>query len=184
MKLHDHMSRRPPSLRGLTGPHGFVPPRLRFQQFQCPYYSKVSQRSFSSTPQRRFLDPLLGITHDSIQLLHSSTGLPWAASIPLTAILARTVLVPLAIRSRKLEVQQASLIPSLREFAQKTAAPLRARLDLLPRKTPEEKALLDREVRRTGRQLEIATAAETRRVFKENGCSWCFCLALHHFPYG
>lgn len=62
--------------------------------------SSPLNRSFHSTPKANFpiLDNCLSHTHSIITGLHSVTGLPWIATLPLLAVLVRTVLVtPLSI---------------------------------------------------------------------------------------
>ena len=62
----------------------------------------LSARKFSASTRRPFLDECLLGTHTLISGVHNMTGLPWAATIPLTAFLARalTLLPPIAYVSR------------------------------------------------------------------------------------
>jgi inner membrane protein COX18 len=61
--------------------------------------SKLSARSFSSTPSHSaVLDTACGTTFTIIDTIHSTTGLSWAITLPLTALLVRTVIVfPIAL---------------------------------------------------------------------------------------
>ncbi|KAI4253212.1 MAG: hypothetical protein L6R42_007673 [Xanthoria sp. 1 TBL-2021] len=52
-----------------------------------------SRRFFHATPQPQFIDTCLSETHTLITGLHSVTGLPWAATLPLTALLIRFGLI-------------------------------------------------------------------------------------------
>ena len=53
--------------------------------------SPLSARKFSASTRRPFLDECLLGTHTLISGVHNMTGLPWAATIPLTAFLARAL---------------------------------------------------------------------------------------------
>ena len=57
-----------------------------------PRTSKLT-RDFSATPQRPLIDGCLIGTHTLITALHDSTGLSWAATIPLFAFLVRLVIL-------------------------------------------------------------------------------------------
>ena len=49
-------------------------------------------RKFSTTPRPQFLDECLMQTHSLITGIHDITGLPWAASTPLAALLIRVTI--------------------------------------------------------------------------------------------
>ena len=54
---------------------------------------RLSRRCFHATPQSRFIDSCLSETHALITGLHTVTGLPWVATLPLTALVIRFGLV-------------------------------------------------------------------------------------------
>jgi inner membrane protein COX18 len=82
-------------------------------QFQS-LHDRHNGRTFSSTPKNHsVLEPILTTTHDALALLHDTTLLPWALTLPLAALTVRTVLTPLSISSRQSLQKQASLNPLL-----------------------------------------------------------------------
>ncbi|CAD6445384.1 d5a7673f-60c4-426a-98e2-a6876cffb5f7-CDS [Sclerotinia trifoliorum] len=71
-----------------------------------------SFRSFHASPQPRSLDSVLIATHGVLEGLHSFTGLPWAYTLPLTALAIRTILIlPIGINSRRAAQKQMDLMP-------------------------------------------------------------------------
>ncbi|KAF7931170.1 uncharacterized protein EAE97_009379 [Botrytis byssoidea] len=69
-------------------------------------------RSFHASPRAQSLDSVLIATHGVLEGLHSFTGLPWAFTLPLTALAIRTVLIfPLGINSRRAAQKQIDLMP-------------------------------------------------------------------------
>lgn len=73
-----------------------------------------SYRSFHASPRPRSLDSVLIATHGVLEGLHSFTGLPWAYTIPLTALAIRTVFIlPIGINARKAAQTQLDLVPLL-----------------------------------------------------------------------
>ncbi|KAL3420526.1 hypothetical protein PVAG01_06971 [Phlyctema vagabunda] len=78
--------------------------------FQLP----PTYRSFHASPAPRFLDATLGVTQTVLEGLHSTTGLSWAYTIPLSAALLRlTVILPISIYLRRTQQQQVALTPLL-----------------------------------------------------------------------
>lgn len=76
----------------------------------------LNAREFTATPRRPFLDECLVQTHTLISGIHDVTGLPWAASIPLTAILVRIViLTPISAYSRGLREKSWKLFSRFEE---------------------------------------------------------------------
>ena len=71
------------------------------------YVLQHSRRQFSSTTQRQgtlssTIDACCSATHDTLIALHDATGLSWALTLPLAALLVRTTFVlPLDIWSRR-----------------------------------------------------------------------------------
>ena len=68
------------------------------------------RRAFHASPRRLIIEECLSTTHTVITGLHSITGLPWAYTLPLTALLIRlTIIAPIAtygkiISNRRLEL--------------------------------------------------------------------------------
>ena len=76
----------------------------------------LNAREFTTTPRRPFLDECLVQTHTLISGIHDVTGLPWAASIPLTAFLVRIViLTPISAYSGGLREKQRRLFSQFEE---------------------------------------------------------------------
>jgi len=73
-----------------------------------------SCRSFHVSPRPQFVEQAIPVAYSIIDGLHSTTGLPWAYSLPLSALLIRTTFVlPMSIYSRLNIKKQASLSPLL-----------------------------------------------------------------------
>ncbi|QSZ31950.1 hypothetical protein DSL72_001519 [Monilinia vaccinii-corymbosi] len=71
-----------------------------------------SYRSFHASPRPRSLDSVLIATHGVLEGLHSFTGLPWAYTIPLTALAIRSILIlPIGINARRAAQKQIDLMP-------------------------------------------------------------------------
>jgi mitochondrial inner membrane protein COX18 len=71
-------------------------------------------RLFHATPRPQFYEPLISSAHAVLETVHSASGLPWAYSIPLSALLIRlTLVLPIGIYSRRCSQKQASLFPIL-----------------------------------------------------------------------
>ena len=76
----------------------------------------LNVRKFSATPRRPFLDECLVQSHTFISAIHDMTGLPWVASIPLTAFLVRVVILhPLHIYTRIVNERQVKVYFQLAE---------------------------------------------------------------------
>ncbi|KAI4129191.1 MAG: hypothetical protein LQ338_002350 [Usnochroma carphineum] len=64
------------------------------QWYMCQnHFSKFPRKAFHTSPRYQFLDTCLSETHTLLTGLHAATGLSWAATLPLTALLVRVVLV-------------------------------------------------------------------------------------------
>lgn len=71
-----------------------------------------SRRAFHSTPQHRFLDTCFEQTYTLFNGLHTVTGLPWAATLPLAGLGVRLLLVaPLSIASDNIARRRLALQP-------------------------------------------------------------------------
>lgn len=71
-------------------------------------------RPFHPSKSTQLVDAYILLAHDALQGVHSVTGLPWAASIPLTAMLVRLLIaMPLAAYSRHNMNLQKEVIPIL-----------------------------------------------------------------------
>lgn len=69
-------------------------------------------RPFHSSSSQQFFESALTATHVALEGIHSVTGLPWVASLPLSAFLIRTTFIlPLSIYNRRAQQRQLSLIP-------------------------------------------------------------------------
>lgn len=64
-----------------------------YQRPNLVQLAALNARKFSTTTRRPFLDECLALTHTLITGIHDTTGLSWAATIPLTAFLVRVVIV-------------------------------------------------------------------------------------------
>lgn len=68
------------------------------------------RRAFHASPRRLIVEECLSTTHTLITALHSTTGLSWAYTLPLTALLIRlTIIAPIAtygkfISNRRIEI--------------------------------------------------------------------------------
>lgn len=76
--------------RIVSRPTVFIKP---YHQPKILQTATLNVRKFSATPRRPFLDECLVQTHTFISAIHDMTGLPWAASIPLVAVLVRLVIL-------------------------------------------------------------------------------------------
>ena len=74
--------------------------------------STTSYRTFHASPRRQFIAECIDQTQTLIVGLHSASGLSWAATLPLTAILVRLGLLgPLATYAHLKETQRRELHP-------------------------------------------------------------------------
>ena len=91
--------------------------RIRYpNRSRLSLYNLARPRSFHTTPCRPVYHEILVQTHALIEGLHSFSGLPWSATIPLTAIVARTVFnLPAEIYSRKNHNKMFSLAPQIED---------------------------------------------------------------------
>ena len=77
----------------------------------------VPHRQFHVSSPRPFFDTCFTGTHTLITGIHSTTGLPWAASLPLTALLLRVVIIgPLTTYSHTIMLRRAALIPLMQAW--------------------------------------------------------------------
>ena len=85
-------------------------PTALVQPYHSPRMGQIASlnaRKFSTTPRRLFLDECFVQTHTLLTGVHDMTGLPWAASIPLVAVLVRIVILhPLDIYASKVYGRQ------------------------------------------------------------------------------
>ncbi|KAK2734983.1 hypothetical protein FQN55_002311 [Onygenales sp. PD_40] len=89
-----------------------------------------------SRPSHDLITPCIESAHALLQGVHSFTGLPWVASIPLTAVLVRSVTsIPMQYYSVAQRNKRARLVPALRTWAEvekrRTAAKLQENGDRL-----------------------------------------------------
>jgi inner membrane protein COX18 len=93
-------------------PHPHIRFRWNFNLPLKPQNSTLSrsQRSFHSTPQQRFIEPVISATNHVLESIHTTTLLPWIGVLPLTAFLVRaTFTAPLAIYARRVQQRQLAL---------------------------------------------------------------------------
>ena len=75
------------------------------------------RRRFHVSTRRPFLDTCFTGTHVLITGIHSVTGLPWAATLPLTALLLRiTIIGPLTTYSHAITLRRAALNPLMQAW--------------------------------------------------------------------
>ncbi|KAI4104112.1 MAG: hypothetical protein LQ339_003965 [Xanthoria mediterranea] len=80
---------------------------------------RLSRRFFHVTSKTRFIDTCLSETHTLITGLHSVTGLPWAATLPLTALLIRFGLIaPLSTYAHSVAQRRQKNYPVLNAWRQ------------------------------------------------------------------
>ncbi|RDW91619.1 hypothetical protein BP5796_02784 [Coleophoma crateriformis] len=73
-----------------------------------------SCRSFHASPRPQYLDAAIGVAHSGLEAIHSTTGLPWAYTLPLAALAIRTTItLPISIYMRRGMQQQIELSPLL-----------------------------------------------------------------------
>lgn len=71
-----------------------------------------SYRAFHASPRPRFLETIIAPTYSLFEGVHSLTGLQWAYTIPLTALVIRTFFtLPISIYTRRVQQKQAALLP-------------------------------------------------------------------------
>ncbi|KAI9805493.1 MAG: hypothetical protein M1825_000744 [Sarcosagium campestre] len=92
---------------------GFCPfRRAQLLPRKCRTEFSSPIRAFHSSPRRQVLEPILSSTHTVIEAIHSGSGLPWVASLPLTALLIRVIIVtPFTYYSRRVGQRQLALQP-------------------------------------------------------------------------
>ncbi len=101
------------------GTNHLIRATLKPRFYGSPYYihsinqrAFVPRRKFHASPKRPFLDSCFTGTHALITGIHSATELPWAASLPLTALLLRVVIIgPLTTYSHSITLQRSALRP-------------------------------------------------------------------------
>jgi inner membrane protein COX18 len=81
----------------------------------------LRSRAFHASPRPQFVTEvvteLVTTSHSALTSIHSLTGLPWAYSIPLFALLLRTTLIlPLSITTRFANRKQVALAPLLQAW--------------------------------------------------------------------
>ena len=83
---------------------------LRIVRCESRTSLQTCRRAFHASPRRLIIEECLSTTHTLITALHSTTGLSWAYTLPLTALLIRlTIIAPIAtygriISNRRLEI--------------------------------------------------------------------------------
>lgn len=87
-------------------------PPLYHRSYQNVPTTLRNLRSFHDTRRNQFIEPVLGQIHDVFTGFHALTGLPWAATIPLTAVFVRLCISePLHYASHQITQRQLDLLP-------------------------------------------------------------------------
>ncbi|KAI9848192.1 MAG: hypothetical protein M1837_000866 [Sclerophora amabilis] len=147
----------------------FHPSRIRPS---LVFYNQSPQRQrFSSTPNRPFIEPALLATHSLLDTLHSSSGLPWAATLPFAALVIRTsIVLPLAISNRRSLQRQLDLKPLLSAWQHQIRIKVLRESGSLGPKACE-------------RLAKKATIVKQRDLYKRWNCArWKGFLALGQVP--
>ena len=128
-------------------------------------------RSFHASPSRKYLEPLITSTHTALEAIHSTTGLPWAYTIPLFALSLRmTILLPLTIYSRRALQRQAELAPLLFAWSHNIRA-----------QTLRKSAPLGVEV--VKKQSQERFSQKRKELYKRWGCSaWMAWIPAGQLP--
>ncbi|KZF23804.1 hypothetical protein L228DRAFT_238322 [Xylona heveae TC161] len=85
---------------------------FRLQRISYSTPLRPSCRSFHSSRPKQFIEPAIAQTHLILETIHTATGLPWVAAIPLTALAIRAaVVLPLSIWGRKSAQKRLELQP-------------------------------------------------------------------------
>lgn len=92
----------------------------RLGPYGTPGAIALQTRHFHPTRPARLIDESVLLAHSLLQGVHATTGLPWVASIPLTAVIVRTVVaLPLqiwAFSHRKTQAKLSSLVSTWAQF--------------------------------------------------------------------
>ena len=90
----------------------FTRQRIQAQSHRLIKNPEKLLRRFHATPHPRLIDECLSGTHALIIGLHNVTGLSWSATLPLTAILIRTILIaPISTYTHIIAGRRANLSP-------------------------------------------------------------------------
>ena len=130
-----------------------------------------SVRDLHATSRRSFLDECLVQTHSIISGIHGCTGIPWAASLPLTAaILSMAIQVPLTKYLDTLWKRELSLRPQLEEYREQVRKKVM-------RENVGKSAIFKEQA------INRMYYAYRKKVWKREGIeNWKFSLFLIHFP--
>ncbi len=153
--------------RKLCTIHTLYHPALR----QSTRLTSRQRRSFHNTPPTQFLEAVLLSIHDVLTGLHSITGLPWAATLPLTALLMRVCFVlPLQVANHRATQRQLDLAPLLNAWRQNL----------------QRKVMADfggQGPRHTNMALQRGIRAKRTELYQRWGCRrWKNWLPIAHFP--
>lgn len=154
-------------------------PRLRPRAPpSCPLFSlRLSSnpiykpRSFHTTPRPQYLEVCVDQVQSLITGLHSISGLPWAATLPLTALIVRSVIVgPLSVISHEAVRRRVALSPLLHAWQHAIRQKVMKKAeDLGP-------VVCTREIKR-------AMTRKTRELYSSHECEdWKLFLPLLQIP--
>lgn len=139
--------------------------------FKIHSISHSASRSFHHTPTRRFIEPAILETHNLLELVHTSTGLPWIASLPLGALIIRTVFTtPLSVYSQRVLQRQSALGPLVQAWQHQIRRQVLAEAGTLG---PVE----------CEKRVKKAVREKSRELYKRWGCQrWKLYLPVAQAP--
>lgn len=134
-----------------------------YQRPNLVQLAALNARKFSATTRRPFLDECLALTHTLITGIHDTTGLSWAATIPLTAFLTRVVIVlPASVYATRVLLRRALLYPRFEES--KTAIERKVWQDHRDKSPQERQEIQDIEGERLWARMVKQSRAQTWRT--------------------
>ncbi|PBP16809.1 inner membrane protein COX18 [Diplocarpon rosae] len=133
----------------------------------------LRSRAFHASPRpQSILLTFIDASHAALQGVHSYTGLPWAYSIPLFAVLLRcTIIIPISVYQRRAMIKQVTLAPLIGSWR-----------CALQRETLREVGHLGPNV--THNRFLKKLRVKTIEIYRRNDCSrWKNFLGLPQLPF-
>lgn len=123
----------------------------------------LNARKFSATTRRPFLDECFALTHTLITGLHDTTGLSWAATIPLAVFLVRIFIVlPARVYAIRVHAKLWRLYPRFEES--RTAIENKVRQEHRGKSPEEHQKIQDTEVARLWTGMVKQSRAQSWRT--------------------